>query len=462
MDDRMMEYTAKEIPVVFDGDVVVVGGGVSGFTAAICAARHGARVALIERDGVLGGTATTTLMSWFHRPYNYTDGIVREIFDRLIVRGSTCIETGLASDPEAFKNMALEMVLTTDAQLFLHNQFFDVNVDGKNISAVFTLAKDGIQAFRGKVFIDATGDADVSYRAGAPCQKGRESDGKMRPVSLLFCLSGIDYPRFARYIKDNPEEFSTQRDRVVLDLERSVIRIFGLFKTVETAVTRGELDPSVHYVRFEGGNTHTGIAYLNTTRLYGLDGTTCRDLAKAEIAGRRQIDQIIDMLRKVPGLENVSLVFTAPRLGVRETRRIIGEHCLSEDEIIQGAKLTDTVLIGHQYALPGAPLHEPDGTEGAKGDTRERGTEQEFVVPYPIPWRAFLPARVEHLLVAGRCVSVKHTGDRYVRSMPDCMMEGQVAGTAAAMASQSGIAPRDLPVEALRRALMRDGVRYDW
>ena len=450
---------AREIEAIRETDVAVAGGGPAGLAAAIAAARAGARVVLIEREAFLGGVATGSIMAALVGSETAT-GIGLELMDRMAAKGgapkwdSAPGRTGTTPfDPEVFKDAALDMVREAGVDLLLYTWVAaPIVVDGK-VMGVMTESKSGRQAVLAKVAVDCTGDADLAAAAGTPCQKGRESDRKMRPFALLFRLGGLDIHKIVQYVKENPEELQPQfRTGTLLKVgnEEVITRVSGFYKLAEMAKMNGELYPECHYFRLEDLWVNRGTAICNTTRIYHVDGTNVNDLTKGEIEGRKQIQKLIVFAKKhIPGCESAFLIDTAPCLGVRETRRIIGEYSLTDEDVYGDARFEDAVATMYE-ALVRLPrpanldIHMPEPIEGSPQDLIERYPEQvrRESHSYQIPFRALLPKGIDRLLVAGRAISVSHMIDSTTRLMLICMRTGQVAGVAAALATRQGISPK--------------------
>ncbi|MGE5597991.1 MAG: FAD-dependent oxidoreductase [Bacteroidota bacterium] len=472
--DKVIEG-ARETGVLRKADVVVAGGGPAGLAAAVAAARAGAKVVLIERDAFLGGVATGSMMAALVGS-GWATGVGLELMDRLADMGgapkwdSAPGRTGTTPfDPEVFKDAALEMIHEAGVDLLLHTWAAEpIVVEGKAMG-VMTQSKSGRQAVLGKVVIDCTGDADLAAAAGASCLKGRESDHRMRPFALLFRLGGLDIPKIVQYVSENPEELQPQfRTGTLLKVgdEEVITRVSGFYKLVETAKMHGGLYPECHYFRLEDLWVNRGTAICNTTRIYYVDGTNVNDLTKGQIEGRKQIRKLIAFARKyIPGCENAFLIDTAPSMGVRETRRIVGEYSLTDEDAYSDARFEDAITTMHESLVrrprpANLDIHMPDPIEGSPQDLIERFPER---VPreshsYQIPFRALLPKGIDGLLVAGRAISVSHMIDSTTRLMLICMRTGQAAGAAAALSARKGISPRRLDYAELRSILVGQGM----
>lgn len=457
--ERWIEEPARRIPVVRDVDVLVVGGGAAGIGAAVGASRAGARTLLVERNGFLGGVATAVMMTTWNVPSRCLAGVSRELFESLLKRGGA-IDGGptIPYDPETFKEVAEGACLEAGVELLYYTWMAAPLRDGDTLHGVVVENKSGRQALAARVTVDCSGDADVAAAAGVPCVKGREKDGKMRPLTILFRLGNVDIRRVVEYARTHPDQFTADPNFQLLDLDRGLVRISGFFDLVAEARARGELDKDCHYIRFEGVFPDRGTLFVNTTRVYGRDGTSAWDLTEGSIEARRQMDQLLRFLvLKVPGCERAFRIDASSSIGVRETRRIRGEHLLTEEDILAGRAYDDTVVKAWRHHGAGRNWHSPDGAEGAPSDPTYR-TMTTGLQSFEVPYGCLVPLEVEGLVAAGRIISQTHEADMWTRGMYCCGMTGQCAGVAAALAARGGVAPRRLSVPALRRELHRQGL----
>ncbi len=456
---RQVLEPARDLPVAGETEVLVVGGGIAGVMAAVAAARTGARTLLVERFGSLGGTGTAAMMNLFYVPYAAARGLVRELFDRLIKRNGAIPGEFVVYDPELYKITALEMLAEAGARVLLHTLLSDVVMDGRTLRGIVVENKSGRQAILSRVAVDASGDADAAARAGAPYVKGRERDGKMRPMTLIFRMGGVDVPRLVGYVRSHPEDFSPDPLQCMLDLEHHMIRVFGFFKLVEAAKARGELWPDCHYFRVESVLPDRGVLTVNATRVYGVDGTSADDLSRAEIETRHQMVQLANWARqRVPGFERSFILDSASTIGVRETRRIRGESLMTGEDILAGRHYDDVVAVDANQQNPREQGgHPPDGHEGGPQDREARELVARMFV-YEIPYGCLVPQEVDGLLVCGRCISVDHHADVYTRNQGSAMATGVAAGVAAALAARADVPPRTVDIRAVQRQLGRLGV----
>ncbi|MBL8669872.1 MAG: FAD-dependent oxidoreductase [Alphaproteobacteria bacterium] len=448
-----VEEAARMLPVARRTEVLVLGGGVAGLSAALAAAKLGAEVLLIERGNCLGGTATAGMMALFYTPYRCAHSTPKEIFDRLIAEGGAFPGEVISVDHEAFKTVALEMATERNVRLLFHTTCADVVMDGNRLRGIVIEGKDGRQAVLADVVIDASGDGDIAARAGAPMSKGRDSDSKMRPMTLLFRMGGVDVGAMLEYVRGNPEEFSKDPNQMLLDVAGKNIRIFGFFGLVQRAKQQGYLYDDCHYFRVESVFPERGSLLVNTIRIYGVDGTQAEDVTRAEIEGRRQQKLLLRFARDfLPGFATAYILDSASHIGVRETRRIIGDYVLTEEDIVDGARFPDTIGVDSNRQNPKGFRHSPDGKEGSAEDIETREWVADLFT-YEIPYRCLIPQRIDGLIVAGRAISSNHAADGYTRNQPACMVTGQAAGAAAALCARLDVEPRALDVATLQAAL---------
>jgi glycine/D-amino acid oxidase-like deaminating enzyme len=441
---------------------MVVGGGVAGIAAAVAAARSGAKTLLVERFGFLGGIATAGGMNMGFAPYDTTSGIGREIYTRLISRDAAVDDVVVPFDPEEFKYEALQMATDAGVEFLFHSQVVESLTQEGRMRGVVVENKSGRSAVLADVVIDTTGDGDVSARAGASYIIGRERDGKMRPISVLFRIGGIDVPALVRYVKENPGEFARDPAKNIVNEEKDFYRLVGFFGISENARSLGELDPAINYVRVENLRGKTSMGMINTSRVYNLDGTDATAITKAEIEARQQNAQVYAMLKKYcPGFAKSFVMDSATMLGVRETRHLIGDYVLTEQDIADKRRFDSNIARNAVRITPFTESHSPDGTEGSRTDTRHREVCEELTW-HGVPYESLLPKDIDNLLAAGRCLSVDHEADKWTRIQICCMATGQAAGTAAAIAVRQKVPPRRVPVKQLQEALVGQGVILDY
>ena len=452
-----IELPPREALLAGDTDVLVVGGGPAGLGAALGAVQAGARVILAERYGFLGGNATaalvmplmsfhtqlpqkerrgaTTLLPTDHGPGEpVVGGVLARLLSRLVHVGGAIpptLATGyvVPFDPEWFKLVALDLLDEAGVQLLFHA--FASGVLGESaVEGVVFETKSGPLAIRAKVTVDCTGDADLAVQAGTPTEVGR-ADGLVQPMTLMFRMAEFQRTAFEAYVKEHPGEWRG---------------VHGLWDLVRKATAAGELKLPREDILFFA-TPHEGEVSVNSTRVTRVLGTDVWDLSYAEWMSRRQMRQIAEFLKQyVPGFEKSYVMQSGVNVGVRETRRIIGDYQLSADDVLSARKFDDAIARG---AYP-VDIHNPDG----KGTVLKRLPPGEA---YDIPFRCLLPQNAEGLVVAGRCISGTHEAHSSYRVMPIVMATGQAAGVAAALAARRGARPRELPVGQIQNELARQG-----
>ncbi len=441
-----------------DIDVLVVGGGNAGCAAAIAAARHGARTMLVERYGFLGGTATASMVGpWmtFHSgSKRIVGGIAQEIVERLQRMGgspghlhdsSDYVATITPFDPEIHKALLFEMMQDAGVKLLLHAYFLRaIASDGKVYGATFATVA-GERSYRAPVTIDATADAYVAASAGVQTQQGDER-GRVQPASLMFRLSHVDLAKTATYVRMHPDQMRTSlkaHERTA----PALTAVAGLYDLWHDALQHEEVDIPRELVSFFV-SPYADEVTVNMTRVTNIDPLDPDDLTRAEVEARMQVMQLLEFFRKrVPGFENARLAATGTQIGIRESRRIVGEYTLTRDDVLQARHFDDAVA---RSAYP-IDIHNPAGS----GTVTHRLPEGES---YEIPYRCLVPANVDGLLVAGRCISTTHEALASTRLTPTVMTLGQAAGTAAALAKETGKRLRDIDAQRLRSTLVNDGV----
>jgi uncharacterized protein with NAD-binding domain and iron-sulfur cluster len=461
-----------ELPVRAFSDVVVCGGGPAGIAAAVGAARAGASVTIIERHGCLGGNNTAAMVtSWNNLEREGApeiEGVYQELVDRLKrIGGIAGTKDGVRQlffDPEALKYVLDEVMEEAGVDVLFHTMIAKTIVENDRTIGVVIQSKSGREAVLGKVIIDSSGDADIAHSAGVPCAGGRDEDGKMQPGTLKMKVANVDTDKLEMYLAEHPKEVFVQAhlkqsfDGTIREAPRMTFgRSEGEFKGrcyigFPTAVAKAKADGQplfTDYAHFHS-TSHPGEMMINMARVSGVDGTDVASVSKAEVQGRKEAFLLTQFLRKyIPGFENCYLAQTAQIIGIRETRRIIGEHILTQEECEQGFLFPDTVASAYSTMLD---VHDPAG----KGFTVLRPLPHAVHVPY----RCMVPLKIDGLLVAGRCVSATHVAVGSVRSTHKCMAIGQAAGAAAALAVKHDLQPRKLPAELVQAELKRQGVNF--
>ena len=445
-----MRSISLQIAKEFSCDVLVVGGGCAGLAAAVCSARNGAQTILAELNGFLGGTATAGLVNPFMTSYD-SDGevqLIRGFFDEFVTRmeekggalhpskgpygtAYTAYRTTghrkcAAFVPECYKNTAEEMCEESGVKLMYHMMLIAADTENGSVTAAYFATKDGIYRICAKVFLDCTGDADLAVKANSPTVYGDE-DGTAQAASLFFCVKGVDKEKLDAYVAAAPDAETRFYMREIL-----AARANGEFP-----INRAKIFLA------EGLN---GAWFVNMSQIDDVDATSPEAITAAEIEGRKQVQIILDFLRKtVAGCEKISLIESAASLGIRESRRIIGEYVVTAEDAKNSVKFPDSVFC----CSNSMDIH-------CKGYVTyiARNTND----PYYIPYRALQAKSVDNLLVAGRCVSADRAVLSAIRVMPPCFAMGQAAGTAAALSAVQNVSPKKLSPRLLIDTLLHDGV----
>jgi len=399
---RTVVEPQREIPVASDVDVVVAGGGPAGVAAAIAAARQGARTLLVERYGYLGGMMTgsyvTAVLGMGDGDRQIVRGIAQEFHDRLApLKGLRPIGKcgDYAVDAEMFKWLCIVMLEEAGADVLLHALACGAVAEGNCVKGILVESKSGRQAVLAKVSVDATADGDLCHLAGARCEKS------IHDVSLRMTLTGVNKEKVEAFKRESPKRF----DELMAQAK---------------ALNEGVVPGSIH-------------------RVPGIDVTDARQLTAIENRLRKATWAGIFFLRKnVPGYEDARLESTAPQLGIREARRIVGPYALTEQDILGSAKFPDTIGRCGVH-MKGYETYDVRGIE------------------YDIPYRCLVPEPVDGLLASGRCISTTHEALNTMRLIAPCIVTGQAAGVAAALAARQVIPPRRLATPTLQEALRRQG-----
>lgn len=433
------EEPAAKRSVKGEYDVVVLGGGPAGIGAAFAAARMGMRTLVVEQHNCLGGVGTAgghgymCLCNDWRGARQIVGGIAWEVLERIAKAGHGDLWIGNAFyDVEAMKLQLDRMARECGLDVLYHTFFCESIVkDGQVVGAVIQ-NKGGRQAVYAKRVIDCTGDGDAAYTAGCAYEMGRPGDGKCQPVTLMFTIGGVDMERVRAWRKtDGKHDYAMKR--VWLEAQEN-----------------GDMRPfQDHIMGWWWNSTQPTLVGCNFTHVTDVDITKAEDLTAATMEAREQAYECLPVYRKyVDGMQDCYLISTAATIGLRESRRILGEHLLTEQEIMAETRFPDNICNGSFFI----DIHSLDGPGMAA--TTWRPHEGFF---YNIPYRSIVPQEIDNILVAGRCISVTHVGLGSARVMSQCTGTGEAAGTAAALSIQQGTTPRALPVELLQETLRKHG-----
>jgi hypothetical protein len=444
--------SARDVPVIAEVDVLVVGSGPGGLAAALAAARAGASTLLLERFGCLGGNITVVgveAIAWYRREHTVDSVCIgNELEERARAMGATRPEPQSRSealDADLFKVVADDLVREAGITPLLHALAIDVVREGPLLRGVIAHGKAGRFAILARRTIDASGDADLAHLAGAPCRK--TATERMLPVTVMFSVAGVDRQRFLDYVARNPSRYRDWGREWQIQSGSKEDELFSpyLSKPFDDARASGVIPAGLTSI----GGTWSTISesgeatYLNMIHLSGRDGTDPWDLTRSEIEGRAQALQAIKALNHfAPGFEKARLRTFGMTIGIRDTRKIAGVYELTEQDVRGQARFDDSIGIFPEFIDGYGVLVLPT-------------TGRYFEVPY----RALVPLGIENLLVAGRCIAGDEISHAAVRSMMCCALTGQGAGVAAAISIREGVTVRDVPIALLQKELLRQGVR---
>jgi len=427
---------SKKIPIKTEIDVLVIGAGPAGFSAAINAARQGSTTMLIDQAGDVGGVATTGMMS--HWTGNTRGGFYEELLDKSSDFPSGTAPQGIKVNyrqiinTEKLKTVMLEMLMEARVNLQLYTFASEAIVEDNCIKGVIVESKSGREAIFAKIVIDASGDGDIAAKAGAVYNVGRETDGKMQPMTIMFKVAGVDFNTavFPSNFEDN------------IKIPKGMIQNLGHENIPQ---------PAGHVLLYR--STLTGVVTCNMTNCIEVDGTKAEDLTRATYACRRQMNIIIKFLREfVPGYENCYLITSASIIGVRETRHFIGEYTLTKKDILEAKIFENWVVANVHFNFD---VHNISGSGLDKTGAQDHFKQEKG---YTIPYGCFIPKTIDNLFFAGRNISGTHLAHSNYRVMPICVNMGQAVGIAAALCVKENVLPRKLEVKKLQQILKFQGV----
>ncbi len=422
----------KDVPIIGSYEVIIAGAGPAGICAAVAAARQGVKVALVERYGVIGGNLSVGHVGPILGMVS--KGTMRdELVNLLGVPQNDMIgEIGVAHDMEKAKRVLADFVNNENITVYLQSAVSDVIMESNRVTGLIISCKEGLSCITADVIVDATGDGDVAFFSGADCRKGRD-DGLMQPVTHEFTLVDVDESEAIVCIGDVDEvKFGDER---FLDY-------------CKRCADQGEIPANLAAVRLHR-TTKPGERQVNTTQMNKIDSTCTSDLFKAEVELRHQIKIIEDFVKThLPGYQNCKVASSGGTLGVRESRRVMGEYIMTRDDIVNGQRFDDVIVHKAEFIVD---IHNPNGAGQAE-------SKIQYCRPYDIPYRAFVPLKIDGLLIAGRCISGTHDAHASYRVMSICMAMGEAVGIAAAICSKNDLIPRQLDYKQIQKELKNSGI----
>jgi hypothetical protein len=439
-------------------DIIIVGAGISGSMAALAAAANGSRVILIEQHGFAGGMLTAAgvgpMMTFHAGQIQVVKGFTSKLVDRLVQRkkslGHIFDTTGFTYtvtpfDAEAMKQQLDEMLTEAGVKILFHTQLAAVNASGGTINEISVCNKAGLSSLQAEIYIDATGDADLSAWANVPFIKGRPEDGKCQPQTMKFKMGKVEIRKVKEYIRSKPEDFPSIRGDVSLIDKSPRLSIGGFLSIVKKAKNNGDFNIPRDSVLMFGTNNPDEVI-INTSRILNLDPTDPFSLTDAEIQGRKQVAQLEKFLIEyIPGFENACLISSGPNIGTRSSRSIKGIYTLTIDDILSFKKFDDAIA----YSGYPVDVHPPDGGEVKTYQNLFKSGDF-----YSIPYRCLLNNSVHNLITVGRCVSATFEAQAAFRTTPTVGAIGHAGGLAASIASEQKTCPSKISPILLRKKLL--------
>lgn len=426
----------------YEFDIIVIGAGIAGISAAVKAATLNSKVLLVEQYPFVGGMSTAGMVSPFMKHSINGIPLVRGVFENIeneMITNDGMIDNGFYA--HSFRLASYQLLKNSNVNILLSSSLLNVYVDEKEVKSITVISNGQKLKINGKIFIDTTGDAQLLHLSNLPYEKGDIKKGDLQAMTLFFRMANINMEKVFDYVLKNKNDFFNWMD-FNFDLNK-IISVAGFFSNVQKAITENRLSKDVKYIFFTT-LPESGEASFNTTNILGLDGSTSEDLTKAEVIGRKQIKDVFQILiNEVPGFENSFLLETAPQVGVRETRRAIGDYIITGEDIKKAKKFDDAIA----RACYGIDIH------GQKDDDSkmEYLNEGEY---YEIPLRALFVKNIENVLVAGRCISSTREGHSAVRIQPTSSATGEACGTVAALACKHNVSMRNVDYQLIRNNII--------
>jgi hypothetical protein len=455
----------KSIVNQYEYDVVIVGGGTTGCCAALAAARTGAKTALIELNGYLGGNACSSL-PWLALDRYITGeeiigGIPREIINRLQSQNNAgnihldpVVESDVWVNPSALKIELIKMMNESDVRLFLHTGYVGLEMENDRVEGVYISNKQGFSFISSKIVIDCTESGDVVRDTGTEYFFGRESDSKPQVSSNLFRIGNVDMEELISYFEHNPDQMRPYK-KEVLDVMIPSLRtthsfVMGAFPAlIEKAKADGCKFPR---------DVFTGVAFPKIkeivsvlSRVQNVNPFDNENFTSSENEGYLQVEHIMWFVRKyMPGGQNAYLVADSGTIGIRETNHFDGEYRLTEKDMMESRRFEDGIAVACYYL----DKHTPE-------DIASHLKKIIKTPVYYIPYSCLIPKNKEGILMAGRHISATSTAESSFRMIPILASIGQAAGTAAALSVREGRGTREVDIEYLKAKLIEDGIKLN-
>jgi hypothetical protein len=457
--NQYIEEKPRKTPVAGKYDVIVVGGGTGGVISAIASARQGMDTLLVEQFGYLGGSQTaalvTPLMTICPQNSSSIGGINEEIRQRMLKSGDAGEQLGVADgwfNPEILKYVLEDLCVEAGVKLRYHTVFSDAIVEEDVLKGVIVQSKSGRQAILADRIIDASGDADVAVSAGVPFDAGRKTDGLNQAMSLRFNMGGIDFDKFCQFL-DEVEPSMAPHQWPFLETAYTPNGNWWMASYVEKAIQAGVVteEDMVYFQNFSMPG-RIGEMSFNCPRItQRVKGYDVEDLTNAQIIGKQKVRRVAQFCRQyIPGFEQAFIALTAPMVGIRESRRIVGEYVFTGEDVLKASKFDDAVARGN-YPLD---IHQP------KKETQsvEIGESDRFQY-YEIPYRTMVPLQVDNLLVVGRCISTSFEGQSAMRVQGIIRTMGEAAGYAAAVSIHDNVNFRKVDIIKVQELMRINGVK---
>ena len=414
---------SREVPIAGEYDVVVCGAGPAGVCAAIEAGRKGAKTLLLEAQGCLGGIWTAGLLCWILDGQG-KGGLVKEIYQRLEERHAGFANRGgnraFAYDPEPMKLVLEELCLAAGVDVRLHTAVRAAHVEGGRLNIAVTESKSGRQAWKGRVFIDCTGDGDLAAHAGCGFDYGRPDDQAAQPMSLLALISGVRYDEIESFVRRAEESGGATKRRLCAEIERG-------------GHSPSYRRPGIYPIRDD-------LFMLMANHEYGYCGFDASDVTKATLHARRELFSIVESLRSLGGRwADLRIVATAEQIGVREGRRVHGLYTVTKEDLVNGTRFDDGIC----RVTFGVDVHSVKREHETKGYSQGIRSKN-----YDIPLRSLIAKDVDGLMMAGRCISGDFIAHSSYRVTGNAAVMGQGAGRVAALAAKEKKLPQDVGLAA--------------